>query len=325
MCLVTMVLAALATLLLVMPGYASIMPDQRQSAALLRNSAVQSGLLHPLLVSRQIPSCITSDEFKSCFASCDLEKSKCTELGQDGNCTKAAAPCSAPNCCLEVRINGTTMNSVACSKSCCISLDENGNQVPSQSCSLKSSAPIATKSSCFPAHATVELESGLRLRMDELRVGHRVRVAKDTFSDVFLFTHKLERATAGFVFILTASGHSLSLTPGHYIYANGATLVPAASVQVGDELTLASGALSPVVSISEVVHAGVYNPQTLHGDIVIDGIVASTYTTAVSPMVGHASLSPLRALYSALGLTAGLPNGGADYAAWLLPGGVHSY
>jgi Hint module len=161
--------------------------------------------------------------------------------------------------------------------------------------------------------------------MDELRVGQRVRVAKDTFSDVFLFTHKLDRAAATFVSILTASGHSLSLTPGHYIYVNGATPLPAALVQVGDELTLASGVLSAVVFVSEVVHAGIYNPQTLHGDIVVDGIVASTYTTAVSPVLGHASLSPLRALYSALGLTTSLLNGGADHGVRILLGGINSY
>jgi hypothetical protein len=161
--------------------------------------------------------------------------------------------------------------------------------------------------------------------MDELRVGDRVRVAKDAFSDVFLFTHKIQSATAAFVFIQTTSEHSISMTPGHYVYANGTSLVPAASVRVGDELTLASGARSTVVSISAVVHAGVYNPQTLHGDIVVDEIVASTYTTAVSPVLGHASLSPLRALYSALGVTTGLLNDGADHAVHLLPSGVHSY
>jgi Hint module len=165
----------------------------------------------------------------------------------------------------------------------------------------------------------------MRLRMDELRLGDRVSVAKDAFSDVFLFTHKIQRATAAFVFIRTTSDHSISMTPGHYIYANGTSLVPAASVQVGDKLTLASGAFSEVVSISAAVHAGVYNPQTLHGDIIVDGIVASTYTTAVSPVLGHASLSPLRALYSTLGMTTGLLNDGADHAVQLLPSGVHSY
>jgi Hint module len=161
--------------------------------------------------------------------------------------------------------------------------------------------------------------------MDELRVGYRVRVSKDAFSDVFLFTHKLKPDTAPFLLIRTASGHSISMTPGHYLYINDASLVPAASVQIGHELTLASGVRSAVVSVTETVHPGLYNPQTLHGDIVVDGIVASTYTTAVSPILGHASLSPLRALYSALGLTTSIFNGGADYTAPLLPGGVHSY
>jgi hypothetical protein len=254
--------------------------------------------------------------------------------------------------------SSTAIQRVICSKSCCIGLDGNDNETQVDSCrpSSSTSSPTSaiparstgpgdtptarptvasstvaspeggsTASGCFPAHSTVELESGLRLRMDELRVGDRVRVAKDAFSDVFLFTHKIQSATAAFVFIQTTSEHSISMTPGHYVYANGTSLVPAASVRVGDELTLASGARSTVVSISAVVHAGVYNPQTLHGDIVVDEIVASTYTTAVSPVLGHASLSPLRALYSALGVTTGLLNDGADHAVHLLPSGVHSY
>lgn len=41
-----------------------------------------------------------------------------------------------------------------------------------------------------------------------------------------------------------------------------------------------------------------FNPQTLDGDILVDGIVTSTYTTAVAPRVARAVLSPLRLLYT---------------------------
>jgi hypothetical protein len=304
-------------------------------------AAVHLGLSHQA-VSRASSPCIASDEFQTSVNSCrnHVAQLKCT----DSKCTKSIVPCGLPNCCMEGTFSGSSYVLATCSNSCCLGVDEKGNRVTVNSCLASSSvsgptssspsagspAPPSAKagsksSNCFPAHATVEHESGARIRMDELRVGHRVKVAKDTYSDVFLFTHKLGRVTAPFVVIRTASGHEVSMTSGHYVYINDASLVPVSSVQIGDELALASGARSAVVAVSEAVHGGLYNPQTLHGDIFVDGIVASTYTTAVAPVLGHASLSPLRALYSALGLTISLFNGGADYAARLLPSGVLSY
>jgi Hint module len=194
------------------------------------------------------------------------------------------------------------------------------SKVPSPSPSAKASntSSNASSSSCFTADALVELASGAVVRMDALRVGDRVRVGAQGFSDVFLFTHKLAEVRSVFVVLRTASAHVARLTPGHYIYANGA-LVAAGGVRVGDELTLGCGARSRVMSVS--VEGGLYNPQTLHGDIVVDGVVASTYTTAVSPVLGHAWLAPLRAVYRVLGATTGLLDGGADIAAGLVPGG----
>jgi Hint module len=337
-------LAAVTLLLLVSTGYASIAFGHGKASEMSSRGAVHFDLFSQV-VSRADSLCVASDEFETCSKACGAHtaQAECREES-GGKCSKTVVPCGVSNCCSETMTSGSSVRTTICSKTCCFGTDENGNGISVNSCLSSSSGSNSTStspgaspaaasgtkagsksSSCFPSHATVELESGARLRMDELRVGDRVRVSKDAFSDVFLFTHKVERAAARFVVIHMASGHTVSMTSGHYIYANDATLVPAASVQVGDELTLASGAHSAVVSVSHAVHAGVYNPQTLHGDIVVDGIVTSTYTTAVSPVLGHASLSPLRALYSALGLTTGLLNGGAEHAVRVLPGGVHSY
>jgi hypothetical protein len=85
-----------------------------------------------------------------------------------------------------------------------------------------------------------------------------------------------------FLDIRTACGNHIRLTEGQSIYANG-ILVPAGLVQQGGELTLASGAHCAVISVSETFDVGLYNPQTLEGNIVVDGVMASTYTTAVTP------------------------------------------
>jgi desert hedgehog len=181
-----------------------------------------------------------------------------------------------------------------------------------------------SSSKCFPAVATVELESGVTVRMDALAVGDRVKVGVDTYSEVIMFSHALGTVESEFISLTTASGATLTLTGGHYLYANG-ELVAASAVNVGDRLTLASGAESPVTHVSAARGVGLYNPQTLHGDVVVEGVVSSTYTTAVEPGLAHgALLAPARALFrlrlgSAL---VGLLDDGASALAHLLPGGA---
>lgn len=150
---------------------------------------------------------------------------------------------------------------------------------------------------CFPADATVLLASGKPRRMDSLRVGDRVLVGSGMFSTVFMFTHRNERGRDVFIRIQTSSGASIMLTHGHYIYVNDG-LQPASKVMVGDTLYLATGIRQIVVSTECISgNFGLYNPQTIHGDIVVDGIRASTYTTAVLPEVAHAMLHPVRKSY----------------------------
>jgi desert hedgehog len=157
--------------------------------------------------------------------------------------------------------------------------------------------------------------------MDQLAVGDRVKVAVDSFSDVFMFTHRLADVLTSFVVLRTESGHSISTTHGHYLYINGA-LTPAASVKLGDLVTMGTGEQTRVIHVSESVQAGLYNPQTLHGDIVVNGLLASTYTTAVAPSVGHAWLAPLRLMYSAFGVSTALFNEGSDSFVNLAPTGL---
>lgn len=175
--------------------------------------------------------------------------------------------------------------------------------------------------SCFPASAVVSLHGGNPRSMEDLAVGESVSVG-DAESRVFMFTHADRDGQHPFVRLSTASGHALSLSAGHYLYANGA-LVRADSVQVGDALRLAAGGESAVVEVGATLERGLYNPQTLHGDIAVNGIVSSTYTAAVEPALAHALLAPARAAYDWFGLKSGLLRGGApDIVRGFLPLGV---
>jgi Hint module len=148
---------------------------------------------------------------------------------------------------------------------------------------------------CFPEDATVQLHAGATKRMDALAVGDRVKVAPDAYSGVYTFTHRVAAAVHAFVRVETASGDVLTLSPGHCMYANGA-LAAAETITAGDAVELGSGGATTVQAVSRVAARGLYNPQTLHGDIVVNNVRASTYTTAIAPSVAHTVLAPLRAL-----------------------------
>ncbi|KAI0566877.1 hypothetical protein FGB62_5g53 [Gracilaria domingensis] len=175
-------------------------------------------------------------------------------------------------------------------------------------------------SACFPAEATVELENGSFKTMETLELGDRVKVASGTFSPVFMFSHRMAGISYKFVRITTASGQSLALTKGHYLYVNG-QMAAAESIRVGDFVETEVGVVS-VSSIESVVSRGLYNPQTIHGDIIVNGVRASTYTTAVETKTAHSLLLPLRAAFRFAGMTTSVLDNGADKFANVLPSGL---
>lgn len=137
--------------------------------------------------------------------------------------------------------------------------------------------------------------------MSDVRSGDHVRVSRGEFSPIFGFTHRDPTAAAFFVRIITESGDSVSMTAGHYLRVNG-DLSSANKVKVGDLLETARGTLTSVIRIDHEIGFGLYNPQTLDGEIVIDGILVSTYTTAIAPIAAHVWLAPSRLLYRHFGI-----------------------
>lgn len=156
--------------------------------------------------------------------------------------------------------------------------------------------------------------------MRDVQVGDEVAVGGSKYSQVFMFTHRLGKASYSFVSLRTESGKSITLTPGHYLEVNS-SLVAAGTVRVGDFLKLADGASSAVTTTSTVKGIGLFNPQTVDGAIVVDGVVASTYTTAVELKAAHALLAPLRSFYLRLRGSIRWLEGGSDFGAALLPSG----
>lgn len=164
---------------------------------------------------------------------------------------------------------------------------------------------------CFPASATVELADRSIKSMDKVELGDRVKVSDGSYSTVFMFSHKMCDVEHSFVNVQTSSGAELSLTAGHYIYVNGA-LVPAGSIKVGDFVESASGEQLTVQAVSRKMLSGLYNPQTEHGDIIVNGVRASTFTTTALPAAAQAMLAPIRGIYTGFGITTSFLDVGMD-------------
>lgn len=162
----------------------------------------------------------------------------------------------------------------------------------------RSAVNLTYSGGCFPASATLQRENGMKIRMDDLQLAEPVAIGNGKHSDVYFFGHKLEDQATEFVSITTGASHNpLRLSPDHYLYING-RLATAKTAQVGDHLRAPDGTDSLVINeVTREMHRGLYAPTSLHGDLLVDGVLVSSYTSALHPGVAHKLLHPLRLLY----------------------------
>ena len=150
---------------------------------------------------------------------------------------------------------------------------------------------------CFPGGASLAGETGLPIKMANLRHGERVAVGSGSHSDVYFFGHHSPNRMSMFVEIShTGQDKVLRISPGHYLYVND-KLATAESVKVGDTLVDSDGFSLIVTDVNRVMDTGLYAPTSLHGDLIVDGVRVSSYTSAIHPTLAHHLLSPLRLAY----------------------------
>jgi len=156
--------------------------------------------------------------------------------------------------------------------------------------------------------------------MDELQIGDAVKVADGTYSKVYSFGHKQLSANGTYLQILTETmtkKHRLEITAYHLLYKfvdeslTSTKLALAQDIQVGDLLVTATGLPSRVLSIGSVEgNFGLYTPITVSGDILVNGLLASCYTSVdcleglvssdqVLHWLSHGAMAPYR-LYCAV-------------------------
>jgi hypothetical protein len=163
--------------------------------------------------------------------------------------------------------------------------------------------------------------------MSELRMGDKVLSVRSDgstfFDEIYMFGHKDERSKVEFVLLETDGGAALRLTQDHYLHVqrpNSAawSVIPASAAKVGDVvLVLRSGQINTtlshrIVSKSTVMDRGLFNPYTMHGSILVDGVLASCHSSfaldglfsLLGVPIAHGYqlvFAPIRALYRFLG------------------------
>jgi MYXO-CTERM domain-containing protein len=192
--------------------------------------------------------------------------------------------------------------------------------------SCRNCQPVCVTQGCFPATATVQLEGGAQKAIHDVRLGDRILVARADgslgYEEVYLNTHKDAVSAAPYVELALASGRSLTLSPRHFIpVAAGPASAWADQVAKGaNEIAVGDfvwsraddGQMVPdeVTAARTTVAVGAYNPLTMNGTIVVDGVVASAHSdwfldgivsADAQTKVYQAILAPVRVAYRALG------------------------
>ena len=121
--------------------------------------------------------------------------------------------------------------------------------------------------------------------MKDLVVGDKVLTANGKYETIFTLHHFHRSKTSNFLQIYTDSlegERPIEMSPDHLIFTDRMDYpVPASRVKVGDLIMTAWNGLKEVTRIKSITRDGFFSPLTSGGDgtIVVDGIVASTYTS----------------------------------------------
>jgi hypothetical protein len=132
--------------------------------------------------------------------------------------------------------------------------------------------------SCFSSMNTVKVQGRGVIPMDQLHIGDYVKAGNDRFSRVYSFSHLDKSAEATFMQIhMEQLDQPLEVSPDHIVYVTGGKAVRASDVRVNDRMYDGYN----VSRITMVRRHGVYAPVTYSGDIVVSGVLVSSYVSLV--------------------------------------------
>lgn len=174
---------------------------------------------------------------------------------------------------------------------------------------LTESSQAAKYGGCFLASSTVQVSSGKRKKLSDLKVGEKVLSIDSStqqliYSEVLMFLDWDPQQRREFLKIQLKSGKTLTVTPSHLILTgtlNSTRTVYADRLKIGSKL-LVSDSLNnlvedSVVNLTPVMDTGVIAPLTSAGTVVVNDVVASCYAVVDSQSIAHWAFVPVR-LYS---------------------------
>lgn len=179
---------------------------------------------------------------------------------------------------------------------------------------LTDEPPDDSAGDSLPARAKA-LVRGEHVRLDALPVGTRVATGSGSESFVFRFVRTTRTGVHPFVRLCTPAG-PLTVGPGRVVYV-GRGAVAATAVRRGDFLRLANGSQVRVDAVWRAFDHGMFNPQTLNGDIVVDGFVVSAHTVPQVLPVASALMAPFRFLVGSVSAGGGYVFEDADVGGFV--------
>ena len=153
--------------------------------------------------------------------------------------------------------------------------DGSGN-LPSWCPGYKKSSSIG----CFAGSNIVEVYNRGPVRMQELKLGDRVKVATGKYEPIYSFGHVAPSAVATFLHIRTSMS-TLRLTEDHMVFTTSERAVSASNLRVGDCLLGGSGLKDLIESIDIVQDEGLFAPFTPSGKLLVNNILVSSYVAVV--------------------------------------------
>jgi hypothetical protein len=168
---------------------------------------------------------------------------------------------------------------------------------------------------CFPSSAMVMRYSSSsdtlsRCCIDQVCAGDMVLSGPNKqLSEVIGLSHADAESVVSMLQLELDSGDMVTMTQGHYIPRRmmtetgfEAVLCTASSIQIGDELYLAltEGAHAKVTAVHRTLEKGLWCPVTRDGQIVVNGVVASCFTTHFDMRAARLLLRPVAMLPTCL-------------------------
>lgn len=118
--------------------------------------------------------------------------------------------------------------------------------------------------------------------LKDLKRGDQVLIADGSYKPFTTMLHMKSEKLANFIQIFTDETKEapLELTADHWLFLHGEPIpVEAKTVKIGDMLVGIHGVKKVVTDIKHVTRKGAYAPLTGDGSIVVDGVVASCFSS----------------------------------------------